>query len=231
MRKRIVIAIVVVLLLLVGTTWGLLRRGPSAQLQKVKAMQAALINDGPDADRRKTFEAMRGEMDQLSPAERDAARRDMQASFEKRMDKQMADYAAMKPEERVAYLDKQIAQDEKRAKDRESWQKQRGKRSSGGGSSGSGGSGSGGSGGGGGSGDGSAPFSGSGVTPGTTNGAPAGPPKGGRGRNATIEQKAKMQRQRLNATSPEQRAQRALFITDMNNRRAQYGLPPLRRPF
>ncbi len=58
-------------------------------------------------------------------------------------------------------------------------------------------------------------------------GAGGGP--GGRNPNATPEDRKDRQRQRLDSSTPEERAQRSAFMEDLNKRRVERGMEPIER--
>ena len=206
MGKRTVIIAVCVLLLGGGTAWALLHRKSTSKVQeKLQELQATMTADnGPPGDRRKQFRKV---MEDLTPAEGEEMRQQMFENFRKRQEEHDRQYCALTPAEKAAFLEKEIAEQERRRQEREAELRQ-------GGGGGPGGNASGNSSG------------GQGTT--DTSGGSAG--QGGRPnfRSMTADQRLQMRKQMLDRTTPEARAQHGVYVNDMNNARAAQGLPPIR---
>jgi hypothetical protein len=208
-RKRTASLLVVASLLLIsGVSW-FLSSGSNAEVEKVKQLQAtAFSGKGPPS--REKMDEMRRAMDQLTPAQRDEIMRPMREQMERRMEKRLDDYFALAPEQRAAYLDKEIKEMEKRHKEFESRRQQTGQGKNGPDS-------------------GPPPGGGPGPGPGGP-GAPGGGPGGPGGRPPRPEEMgtdaAKQRRNDMfDHMSPSQRAKMDLFFSDMAKRRIAQGLP------
>ena len=188
------------ILLIVGTVWAFKARS-DAKVARLKQMQDKMFAAGPP--QREQFDQFRKELDQLSPDQREQVRDHMRELMQRRMDKRIADYFALPPEKRADFLDNQIQEMEKRRKE---WEARRAQDGQGGpGQSGAGQ-------------DPNAPGQG-------TNTANAGGQRGG-GQNASPAAVSVRRNQRLDNTSPEQRASRAAYFSDLQRRRVALGLPP-----
>ena len=126
----------------------------------------------------------------------DAQKRELFAPMRERQKAQMARYFAMSPQEKVRYLDEQVDRSERVRKEREQRARATGGQPGGG------------------------PGGGFGFGPG---GGPGGKAGGTPPSAADIEKRRK---QRLDDTTPEERAQRDQFRRDLDARRRQRGLPP-----
>ena len=126
-------------------------------------------------------------------------RQQMFENFRKRQEEHDRQYCALTPAEKAAFLEKEIAEQERRRQEREAERAQ-------GGGGGPGGNASGNSSG------------GQGTT--DTSGGSAG--QGGRPnfRSMTADQRLQMRKQMLDRTTPEARAQHGVYVNDMNNARA-----------
>lgn len=114
-KKTIGLSLVVLLLLIGGTVWAL-RSRDNAQLDKVREMGKELFTgDGPP--NREKREQFRNEMEKLSESQREAFGEQMRQEGERRMDQEIAKVLAMPQQQQNAYLDKQILEGEKRAKE------------------------------------------------------------------------------------------------------------------
>ncbi len=201
MSKRKIGIVVVLVLLIIGTIWAYRRACANAQMGRIKQMRAEMANMSPDQQREQR-ERLRKEMEKLTAEQRDRLREERMAEGQRRMDKRIAEYFALPPEKRNDYLDKQIQEMEKRRKEAEARRAQDGQ--SGQGQSGSGQ-------------NPNAPGQG-------TNTANAGQQRGG-GRNASPDAQSARRNQRLDNTSPEQRASRAVYFSNLQQRRIAMGLP------
>lgn len=226
-KKRIIIVSVVLVLLFAGLWW-LWGYRANAQVRKVQEMQKEMAAEDltPEA-RREKWEQLRREMDRLTPEQREEVMRPMREQMERRMDEHLDEYFALPPNKRKEYLDKQIKEMEQRRKEWEARRAQQGNQNSGRGA------GQGGRGGPGPMGfppDGGPPPFGpppgqnaQGPAPGGA-AQPASP--GPRGpRNLSPEARLQRRNQRLDRTTPAQRAKRAEFMAAMQKRRAELGLP------
>jgi hypothetical protein len=220
MGKRTLIIFVLVLLLAGGTAWAwrfLRTTPPDPLVAKIKQMQEEVANLPPDKQREQ-FEAMRKEMEGLPREER---RQLFQDGFRNMMQKRISDYCALPADQKTAYLDKQIEEMERRRLEGGSRR---------GGPGGPGGGGPGGPGG----------LGGGDQTSGGTSAAASqtGQDKGqggpGSGQRPSAQQRLQFRKQMLDNGTPQQRAQTAVYINDMNQRRSDLGLPPMptrRMPF
>jgi hypothetical protein len=112
-KRMITIGAVTIVMLVVGSVWAFRSRS-DPQVEKIKQM---LNENTPPEQQPQRWELVRKEMDQLSPEQRGEVRQEMRKSFERRMDQQIATYFALPATERVAFLDKQIDETEKRRKE------------------------------------------------------------------------------------------------------------------
>lgn len=194
-RRMIGFASVVLLLLIGGTVWALRSRS-DAQLEKVREMGKALFtaNGPPPPEKREEF---RNAIGQLSDSQRESLFEERRQEFERREDQRMATFFAMSPQQQTAYLDKEIQDEEKRAKDRAARRAQAGQQSQ----------------------NRTGAMQGPGPGPGQMG------PRGG-GRTMTSEQRLQRQKRRLDNTTPERRAQRSAYRDAVQKRRIALGLPP-----
>ena len=189
----------------------------SPELSAVKQLQAemqqkmfappASQSSATQNERRAEFEKLREKMDALPEAERDKARNAMREGFQKQMQVKLGEFFVLSLEEQVVALDKEIDEQEARMK---AWGGMPfgppgGPRNSADQNSGNSNPG----------------------TPPAPNGSPGNRPFGSRGypQNPTAEQRKDRQRQMLNSTTPEFRAQMAEYIKKMQQRRKERGLP------
>jgi hypothetical protein len=162
-------------------------------------MQAELFKENmPPEQRQQAFDLVHKEMNKLNHAQRREVEQVMRENFERRMDKQIAAYFALPKAQRAAYLDKQIDEMEKMRKDREARQPRSGQ--AGAGQSGG-------------------PRGGG---PSQANPAGPRPPP-----NLNSDAMAQRRAQRLDRTTATQRAMRATYFADLQQRRAQRGMPPM----
>ena len=197
-KKKIGIAVVVFLLLIGGTVWAFKSRA-DAQLEKVKQMQKEMAG-APSDQRRERWDDLRKEIDKLTPEQRDKLRGDRWAERERQMDKRVKDYFAASPSKRKEILDKQIADDENRRKQREARRAQGGQ---------------------------GGPGQNPGGPDSSQTGQGQGPNAGGRqgGRNASPDAQSANRNRRLDNSSPAQRAERAAYSSALQKRRLELGLP------
>ncbi len=119
-KKTITVTATILLLVIVGSVWAF-RSRTDPQIEKIKQLGAeAFKEDQSPEQRRQSFELIHQEMQKLTPEQREVVHQQGRQEFERRMDEQMDAYFALPPEERVAYLDKQIEEGEKRRKEWES---------------------------------------------------------------------------------------------------------------
>jgi hypothetical protein len=198
-KRKIGIAVAVVLVLIIGSIWAY-RAHANAQVEKIRRMQDEMFAAGrPD---REKFDQLRKEMEQLSPGQREELWDRGRQQMQRREDKRIAEYFALPPEKRDDFLDKRIQEMEKRRKEWEARRAQDGM--SGPGQTGAGQ-------------NANAPGQG-------PNAARAGWQRGGQ--NATPEAVSVRRNQLYDNTSPEQRAARAAYRSDLQRRRIALGLPP-----
>lgn len=209
---KIAIGVVVVLLLLAATTYGWRSYSYNHKLDHLQAKAKEMMGQprpAPGAsnggDRRgfEGFRALNKEVRELPEAYQQQFYRSMGNIRERREEQKLDEYLKLTKLERRKYLDKEIAEGEKRRKEWEARRKQRevesGNRSAGANGGGGGGPG------------------------GPPNATAGGPPRGdgnrggwGGGRSMSA---------RLDRTTPEQRAKMAEYRRDMENRRKELGLP------
>ena len=193
------------------------------QLQKVARNEAPMTYD--NAGFRENFSRMR----EMPPEVREQVRGEMERLFRARERAELKSYFSLPPQERQAELDRRIKEQESR---RQVWQQQRGNqnggpggpvanRGPGQGGPGQGGPGQGGRGNGGG-GPGGAPQTAAAGGPGGGGGGGGGGP----GRGGSEDERNARRKQRLDASSPDDRAQTAEYRRAMEARRQQLGLSP-----
>jgi hypothetical protein len=196
-RKRWLLLLLLLLFLIGGTVWA---TRPDPHLARAKELQAELFS--PEAknlspeDRKAKFEQYRAEVKNLTPEQKKELSEPMRAKMRADLER----YHAMSQEEKARHLDEVIDRSEKMRKEREQRAKANGGQPGGGGPGGGG------------------PRGGPGGGPG---GGPNGP--GGSRTAADIEKRRK---ERLDQSTPEERAMRDEFRRDLEARRKQRGLPP-----
>ena len=188
------------------------------QLQKVARNEAPMTYD--NAGFRENFSRMR----EMPPEMREQVRGEMERLFRAREKAELKSYFSLPPQERQSELDRRIKEQESR---RQAWQ-QRGNQNGGPGGNrgpGQGGPGQGGNGGGQprAGGPGGAPQAAGG--PGGPGGGPGGPGGPG-GRGGSEDERNARRKQRLDASSPDDRAQSTEYRRAMEARRQQLGLSP-----
>lgn len=192
-KRKFAVVAVVLLLLIIGTVWAVRSSLANSQLEKVKQMREAMAKLPRDQRR---WEELGKEMDKLSEAQRDQLRDQRWAEAERRMKKRADDFFGAPPNQRKAVLDKQIADDERRRKERESNRAQGGPGGNlGGPNSGAAGQGA--------------------ANPGRQPGGP----------NRSPDARSANRNRRLDNTSPAQRASQAAYAAAMQKRRIELGLP------
>ena len=202
--KKIVARGVVILILIAGTVWAYRRHRVDPQLKKVLQMQAKAFDGNLPEDQRQAMRTqIRTQMDKLSESQRRQVFGEMGARFERRENERLAAYFAMTAQQKQAYLDQQIAEMQKRQAEREARQAAQQAQNGSNGQNGNGQNGN------------------------AQNGNGRGGPGGGAGR---FDQQARNDRrnQRLDSSSPEQRAQRAAYVQDLRQRCQQAGVTPPR---
>lgn len=215
-RRGIVIGVIATSLLVGGAVW-FWCSGEDAQVEKVKELQATIFT-GNGPPNREQMDAMRTEMDKLTPSQRAEVMRPMRERMEREMETRIDSYFALPPEQRAAYLDNEIRQMEQRGKEMEQRRKEFESRRQQAGSDANGsnpGPPPGGPGG---------PMGGPGGPggPGDGPGGPGGPP----GPMDMASDAGKVRRNdMLDHLSPAKRAKLDAFFTDMAKRRIAMGLP------
>ena len=219
MNKRVVAITVFILLLCGCSLWAYKywKNRPDPQVQKLQEMMATRPPENlTPEERQQRFHEIGQEMgnSRRSSASRwiSSGRLGLNSDFRRELDS----YFAMTPEQRVAYLRERIRRDQEReqqwARRRAEWQASQ-QNAAASGSQGAGGA---------------SPNNGQATSGGTSSStassAAGGPPNPRTPR--TADQRAASRQQRLNKTSPVQRAQRVQFIQDMQTQRAAMGLPP-----
>ncbi len=194
MKKRISL-ILVALLLICGTSWGIWRLCRTDKLAKVRQLQAAMAKLPPD-QRGQQFQQIRQAMAELTPAQREEAGRAMWQQRQRQMQRTAAIYAALPPDQKQAFLDKQIDEMERRRQEMEAARQQAAQ----GGAAGSQGDGQG----------------GRGRGPGASN------PNG----NVAGQQRANRRMQMLDSSTPADRAQMHNYFQALQGQYAQRGMQP-----
>ena len=207
-KRKIGIAAVVLVLLIACVVWAFKSRA-DAQVERLKKMQDELFAGGPPKP--DDFDRMRKEMDKLSPDQQRQVWDHGRENFQRQIRKRVDEYFAASPEKRKEVLDKHIAEMEKMRKEMEK------RRAAGGGQSGQPGGGPGPAGPGGG------PAAGQG-------GPPGGPGTGPGGPNRTPGNPSEGRNRMLDSTSPAQRANMAAYMSALQKRRLELGLPPFPGP-
>ncbi len=202
-KRKIGIMVAVLVLLMVGVVWAL-RRRDDPEVERLKHM----LGDGPPQPGQ--FEQFRKEMEKLTPDQRRQVGEEMRQRRERQMDKQLAEYFKLPPDKRREELAKRIDEMEKRRKEREQRRAQspQGDQGQNPGGQGPGGTG-----------QGQGP-----PGQGQGQGGSAGGGQGG-GRNNNPTAQSTRNNQRLDNTSPVQRAQRLSYFAAMQQQRIQAGLP------
>jgi uncharacterized protein HemX len=110
------IAAVLILLLLAAGAWAFLPR-KNVHVARIEELRAQL-ETAPREQRRELFDQMREEFRQLPESEREAMFADRRKQWEAREQKRYDEFFALSPAERIAYLDKEIDEDERERKER-----------------------------------------------------------------------------------------------------------------
>ena len=110
-KRKIGIAVALLLLLIGGAVWALMGRADAARQGQADAKRYGQLVAGRAAAAGRD---LRKEIGKLTPAEREKLWGDRQ----RQRDQRIKDYFAAPPNERKKILDKQIAEDEKRRKER-----------------------------------------------------------------------------------------------------------------
>ena len=204
MKKVFALGIVIVILVTATTVWAHRRRRLDPEVGKIM-QQFDKAEQLPEDQRR----AMRGDfrttMERLNPSQQQQLREQMGIRFERRANAQAAAYCGMTADQKRAYLDQQVAEMQKRQQEWESRraaeQAQNGTGAQDGGSGRNGG--------------------------GPGGGGPGGGP-GGRGNRFDQQAQAQRRNQRLDNSSPEQRAQRNAYVQDLRAQCQAAGVTPPR---
>jgi hypothetical protein len=201
-RARLVLAVLLVLLL-VGTTWAVRGAGRATRLVPMNAETEALYKDMRKHWGKRSpqdFEELKKREQGLSPDQREALRQQREKdrkAFEERQQQEMDRFFALSSQEQQAELDQKLDRMQGKGEGRR------------------------------GDGDqGKGPRGGDGGTPkdGASSGGDA---KGGQGgRSFSPEQRDNMRREWLNHSTPEQRAQRSNYHMMMQDRAQQRGVTP-----
>jgi hypothetical protein len=193
---KIAIGVVLVLLLIVASTYGWRSYSNRRKLNQLQAKASEMFSKPPsNSDGRARFEGfreLRDEVRNLPEAHQQQFRQSMGNMFQRNMERQFDEYLALSKAERKDYLDKKINEDEKRRKEREARNKQRQTAQARNGSNSNG------------------PQQG-----GQQNGPPGGRGAWGNGGLSA----------RLDSTSPQFRAKFSAYRRDMEQRRKERGLP------
>lgn len=210
MRKSVWISIVVVLLLLVGgaITWALSDR-PDPVVEEARRMRQLVFSpesrELPDEERRELREQLTQIYENMTAEQRQEVRRQGREHGMQRMRERMKKYFALSDEEKVAYLDEEVDSMEER---RQRWE-QRNVEGRGGPGLGRRGNGQ--------------------AQAGNRRGGEgSGGPRGDRGRTRSAEDRSERRRGMLDRTTAKQRAQFTAYFEDLNQRRKERGLEPMR---
>lgn len=220
-RRAAVAALVALLLLLVALAvlWAgglIMEPAPVRDLRALVDRQIAELgrvarNEAPLSFEPSGIRPLLEQMRTMPPAYRDQARRELGRLFDAREGAEAASYFAMPPERRRAELDRRIKAEEERREAREA-ERTRGRDQAGRG------------------GDGPRGETGRRPGGGPPRGGPGGgPPGGGRGRGGTEESRNERMKERIDRSSPDERARRVEYRRAVEERRRQLGLPEGRR--
>lgn len=209
-RRRSRWLLVLLLLLIGGTAYGsfrIFRTDPNIKKIREIRKELATTDDSKltSEQRREKFQQLRESMEKLTPQQRDRMQKEMAADRNKRADAEMKSYAAMTAEQKKQHLDRQIDRMEQGHLRRE--QQQAAGETTGGSGSGPGGRTS------------------------STSSGPAANGNGGPDPNRppmTPQQRELRRKEMLDATTPEFRAARDQYRQDLQARRIELGLPPMR---
>lgn len=200
-QQRIWVAIAAVLVFASGALGWWFYPREDRQVAEIRALGQKLFSEEnqnlSNEERDQLRRDLREKARDLTEEQRDALREDMEKRFDERLD----EFFKLPVDQRVAYLDKQIDEWEKR---RAEWAKRaqaRGNRKDGSprGQRGGGGGGEG--------------------------GGNRGQRQGGPGGGRSTEQRQQRSRDRLDKSTPEQRAKRAEYFRALDQRRQERGLP------
>jgi hypothetical protein len=210
-KWKVVVGVVAAILLVSGSVWAYIRNRPDPEVEQVKQALTDAFKEGQRPNFQ-LMQQMRQQTENFTQEQRHQVWEFVRQQGERRMDKQMDAFFALPQKARVAELDKQIKEMEKRRKEMEARRAQ-----GGGGQRGPGGFGMGPGGGGpqmaqGGPGGGGGP----GVGPGGGQRPP---------RDTSPKARATRRNQRLDSSTPEQRAKRSAYRSAMQQRRVELGLP------
>ena len=114
MKKKIALAVAILLVLIVGTVWALRGRA-NRQIEEVRQMQKEMFAQGkmPQPEQ---FENLKKKMDDLSPSQRDELGKKAMEDGQRHMEKMLNDYFDLPKEKRNDFLDQQIKDAEKNFK-------------------------------------------------------------------------------------------------------------------
>jgi uncharacterized membrane protein YgcG len=217
MKKIVALGIAVVVLIAGTTVWACRRHRVDPKVQQiVQAQQKAFDDQVTDEQRRAMFDQFRSQMRTLTDGQRRQVFDQMRPLFQRRENERMDAYFNMTPDEKVAYLNKQIAEMQKRQEEREA---RRAAEQAQGGSNGQGGNGSGG------------PGAGGPAAGGPGGGGPGSGGPGGRPGRFDQQARNNFRNQMLNNSTPQQRAQRTQYMQDFRQQCLQQGVSPPTRGF
>lgn len=122
MKKRNLVLVGLLVVIAAGLGWAFWPAGTDPQVARVVELQEKLFSGDqlPSEDRRKAFDELRQEVENLSPEQRgqlEQRMRDNPPPFVRQMQKNVVAYFDMSPEERRAALDKQIDEMERMRKE------------------------------------------------------------------------------------------------------------------
>ena len=205
MKRMVTLAIAIVVLITVTSVWAYRRHRVDPQVQQiVQAQEKAFDDQLTDEQRTAMFNQFRGQMRNLSDSQRREAFGQMRPLFQRRANERMAAYCQMTKDQRMAYLNQQIAELQRRQEEREARQAAEAQGASN-------------------AQDGSSSQNGNAQN---GNGGRGGP--GGVGNRFNQDARNQRRDQRLNNSTPEQRAQRTVFVQEFRQQCQAQGVTPPR---
>ena len=115
MKRRYQLGLVILLLLTPAAVWGYYEHQLKLEIEASRALEAKVFAELPRAQQLNGMrERLKGMTDE---ARRDHFRSSMQAR-KQQMEERMSEYFQLSDGERIAYLDKRIAEDQKRSRER-----------------------------------------------------------------------------------------------------------------
>ncbi len=112
--------------LIVASVFGWRKYQETKVVAEVKEMQTKLFDENASReDREKAMEQMRERRENMTEGQQRAFREQMMQGFQQRMERRMDEFFALSEEDRVAFLDEEIQQQEARRKE---WEQRRAER-------------------------------------------------------------------------------------------------------